>query len=121
MASILDKTIIKNNDYRLFFIVTDKAGSAVDITGFTIKYQVRKSVGTEPVITKTNSSGITLNNPTQGIFTVLVDAADTKFLVTGAYYHEAVMTDLFGNSTTLTDSALSFGILNLRDQIAVQS
>jgi hypothetical protein len=120
MASSLDKTIIKNNDYRLIFSVKDINGDVIDITGFTVKYQIKKSVKADSVLTKTTGNGVVLSNPSAGVFTVTIDADDTKFLQACSYYHEAILTDLDNKSTTLTDSEFSFGSLTLREQIAIQ-
>lgn len=122
MVSPLDIRIKKNNDYRLIFTVKRRDGSIVDITDFSIKYQARKTITGPALITKsTDDNSIAIINAALGTFVVLINAEDTRLLESGAYYHEAVMTDTVGKVTTLTDLAVSLPQLYLVNQIAKQN
>lgn len=121
MVSPLDIRIKKNNDYRLIFTVRKKDGSIVDITDFTLKYQVRKTVNGPNLITKTtDDTTIAIISAEDGTFVVLINAEDTKTLDAGAYLHEVVAVDTVGRVTTLTDLAVTLPQLYLVDQIARQ-
>lgn len=54
------------------------------------------------VLTKTVGHGITLSNPTGGIFTITIDGDDTKALL-GLYTHEAAVTDKSNNVATVME------------------
>lgn len=123
MASSLDTRVKKNNKFKLIFNVKNRAGTAINITDFTIKYEVRKTVTSDAVISKTtddSNTDILLTDPVSGAFTIDVLAADTKDLPAGEYFHEVVLVDTFGNATTLTDLGVGFPRLYLVDQIAHQ-
>ena len=52
------------------------------------------------ILTKTTSSGITITNPTGGIFRITLSDTDTASLL-GQYNHEGEFTDTIGNISTL--------------------
>ena len=121
MASALDVRIVKNNDIAIQFSVKDKNGVAVNLTDFIIKWQVKKSVKAVAVITKdSQGNGINIISAAGGTFVVRVAAIDTTNLDPGSYFHEAILTDPFDNSVTLTDLGLAVGAFFLREQYAIQ-
>ena len=79
--------------------VKDKVGNAVAITSATIKWQASRSKGKTPDISKTTSSGISITDGANGVFTVTLNASDTESLE-GSYYHEAEV--IFSDSTVST-------------------
>jgi hypothetical protein len=84
--------------------VTNADGSPIDLTGATIKWALKKRVSSPADITKeTNTNaGISVANPTTGVFLIPLKPDDTKDL-SGVFYHEAEVTDGVGNvSTVLT-------------------
>lgn len=76
-------------------------GVPFDLTGCTIEWAL-KQFGTSPtnLIYKTTLTGITMANPTSGIFTVNLTPSDTKYLC-GVYSQGARVTDATGKVTTL--------------------
>ena len=56
-----------------------------DITGWTVTFQVRDSLGGTSRITKTVGSGITLSNAGRGEITITLDKADTSGLTIQSY------------------------------------
>lgn len=118
MSTALDFTMIANNDVNIQFTVVDANGTAVPITGATIKWEARRRTGETAVITKTTSSGITITNGAGGIFSVGLDAADTLSL-SGNYIHEAVVT-LSGDAVTLTNTDVTHGTMTVRAQNTAQ-
>lgn len=98
-------------------------GPPVNITGFTIKWSAVDSAGKPIFAAKTTGAGsIVLTNPTLGIFTVTIDAADTVGVTPGNYTHEAVTTDTDGNPVTIVndDPVISAGTMTIRKQYTVQ-
>lgn len=70
------------------FTAKEENGSALNLTGLTLKWSLgRKSEG-PALLTKTDGAGITVTDAAAGKFTVTLDPQDTlKF--NGDYYHEA--------------------------------
>jgi hypothetical protein len=56
----------------------------------------------ETVLTKTVGDGITLTDPTHGIFTITLEGEDTEELL-GLYIHEAAVTDTSNNVATVME------------------
>jgi hypothetical protein len=79
--------------------VYDNDDVVVDITSATITYQLSQNVKSAAIISKTVGSGITLTDPTSGVFTITFDPADTASL-SGRYYHECEITDTSGDVST---------------------
>src|SRR3990167_4295716 len=76
----------------LVVTVEDAEGTAVSITGATIKWRCARSYGKTASITKaTGGSGIAITDGAGGEFTVTLNASDTVSLV-GNFYHEAEIT-----------------------------
>ena len=120
MATI-DIVMTQNNDITVRFTARDSTGNPVNITDFTILWEVKKSYLSAALITKsTGGHGITITNTTGGNFTVALAAADTKTLEPGSYLHQATLTDTFGNSVSLTGLGGTTGVFKLIPQIAVQ-
>ena len=80
--------------------VYDNDDVVVDITNVAITWELSQNVDSVALISKTAGSGITLSDPTNGIFTITLDPANTGSL-SGRYYHEAEITDLSGDISTV--------------------
>lgn len=65
------------------------------LSGSSIKWGLLKQGAT--VVSKTTSNGITVAG---SVFTIKLNASDTVGFV-GRYYHEAEVTDMFGNVSTV--------------------
>lgn len=118
MATDLDFTLVANNDCLINVTVTDAAGAAVNITGATIKWSLKRNKSTSAALTKTTSSGITITSGSGGIFQISIDAADTTSLL-GDYVHDAVVT-ISGESVNLRDTNGRCGICKIVDQYTAQ-
>jgi hypothetical protein len=117
----LDVKFVKNNDIKLRFSVKNEIGNPLNITGYTIKWELKKSFDSMAFISKSTAFGtIVFENAMNGIFSVLINAEDTANIDAGTYYHEAVITNLAGESVTLTDSAVNVGQFVLREQYTQQ-
>lgn len=75
--------------------VEQSTGVPFNLTGAAIKWQVfAMSSGTftgEAIISKAVGSGITITNPSGGVFQISLASADTTGFA-GTYYHEAEVT-----------------------------
>jgi len=93
-------SIYKGDDKILVVTVKDSSGNIEDISGTTVNYVVYKFTIGNIVITKTTSSGISLTDPTSGIFEITLIPSDTENLL-GYYLHECELTDTFGKVSTI--------------------
>lgn len=91
----------------LVVTVRNADGDAVNITGATIKWQAARSYGKASVITKSTSSGISITDGTNGVFTVTLNTSDTDSL-SGIYHHEAELT-----ATDSTKSTVLVGTMKI--------
>lgn len=90
----------QGDDKILRVTVLDDDDNAVDITGTTIAWGIYRRTQGNIVLNKNTSSGISLTAPGSGIFEINLIRANTLSLQ-GRYLHEAEMTDLNGNHSTL--------------------
>lgn len=81
--------------------VTNANGAVVNLSGASVRWALKKNVSASQNAYKTTSSGVTLTSPSAGVFTVRLSAGDTQGLQ-GRYYHEAEVTDVLGNVSTVT-------------------
>jgi hypothetical protein len=81
--------------------------SAVDITGYTARMQLR-SLPNDPyaVLTLTNTSGITIDGPT-GTLAVRATAAQTAAIIAGPYYYDLEITSPTGVRTRIVQGELN--------------
>jgi hypothetical protein len=83
-------------------VLTVSMSPATNITGWTIKFTVRKNYNDPTaLITKTVGSGITVTDATNGVFTITIASADTSGLDLRAYAFDVQRTSA-GNRTVLT-------------------
>lgn len=94
-------TMWSGDSKKLRFTVIDDAGAAKNLTGAAIVWKAAKTAGSSTaLITKSVGSGITITDPTGGLFEVRLDPADTASL-SGDFYHEAQVTDALGDVATV--------------------
>ena len=75
-------------------VVDEDTGLYKNLTNASIIWEVLNRYTGEVLLTKTTVSGISINNPTGGIFTVILEASDTSLLQNANwYYHRATVTD----------------------------
>jgi hypothetical protein len=81
--------------------------SAVDITGYTARMQLR-SLPNDPiaVLTLTQASGITIDGPT-GTLAVRITAAQTAAIIAGPYYYDLEITSPTGVKTRIVQGELN--------------
>jgi len=100
--------IYKGDDLTLQVTVKNADGTAKDLTGATIKWQLSTGVNaTPPLLSKAVGTGITITNAAGGVFEIAIAQSDTASMpAKDTYYHEAEVTDGAGKkSTVLTGTA----------------
>jgi hypothetical protein len=98
-----DLSIIKGNskNYRLAFETT--SGDALDITGYTVFFTVKKNVNQtddQAIISKTNT---THSNPTGGISIITITTTDTSSLQPGVYLYDIGYVNAAGTAKKTSD------------------
>ena len=71
----------------------------VNLTGAVVRWSLRKSM-TNTLDKDSISGSITITNPSDGLFTIRLNPADTHNLV-GVFVHEAEVTDHLGAISTI--------------------
>lgn len=92
MGKINSSITIQAGEYReLDVAVQNSAGSAIDLSSVTaIDWAMASTDRSTPVLTKSYpGSGIRIDTPANGIFTVVLSGVDTRNLLPGNYYQEA--------------------------------
>lgn len=88
MAAEQDFSMFTGDSKTLVIEVLDEDDAVVDITGWTFKWRLSRSVRSAALVSKTSASGITITNSPAGLLEVEIDPADTDALRAGLYYHE---------------------------------
>lgn len=88
-AGVYNTTIEKGATFNLSVTYKDSAGTAVDLTGWTVRMHVRETpADSSPILTSEGGSPtIVLTKNSSGVITVTISAATTSALTaTTAYY-----------------------------------
>ena len=106
----MDFSLDQHTDVDLDISVTDRAGVAVDLTGFTAgRFIVTAHVDIAPAdaeLTKTLGSGLVITDAATGLITVTLTGANTGAL-RGAYYYQVNMTDASSKESHVLDGILT--------------
>jgi hypothetical protein len=85
MSAVLS---LMRGEIKIYQFTVTENGSAVNLTGASMRFALRKQAGLVPesddagaVLVKTTSDTISLTDPTNGVFEITFNAADTKDLV----------------------------------------
>jgi hypothetical protein len=97
MANIANISFYKGEDVTL----TVTMSPATNITGWTLAFTVKQKYGDAiAVVSKSTSSGITITDAVNGVFTVTIASADTNLLDQQGYVYDIQRTNA-GNRTVL--------------------
>ncbi len=97
----------------LSITLKNTAGTVVDITSATIKWQSARKRGGTSVISYTTSNNINITSGTGGTFDVTIDASDTEPL-DGIYYHETEITFSDGTISTVMTGTMTVTPVHMR-------
>jgi len=100
----MDLTLYAGDSRNLKISVTDENSVPINLTGATIKWILTDQGSVK--LSKVISSGITISNPTQGEFTVLLTASNTKTL-SGTYQQMVRVTTADGNSSIVMTGSIT--------------
>lgn len=116
--SDLDFKVVAGTDFSMNFTALDSDGVALNISGYTINWYMKREVGEAAALSKSTSAGITITSAPAGQFTVAVADTDTTSFV-GPYYHEVQLTSPSGVISVLSDSNVDVGRITFRKKYAV--
>ena len=80
----------QGNDFLIPTTVKDSSGSAVDLTGSTLSYQLSKRGDETALISLSDGSGVTITDAAAGECEVTLSDSDTA-IAPGTYEHELLI------------------------------
>ena len=103
-----DFTMVSGDSRRLLFrtYTDDTLQTRKDLTGSgSVRWEMHSAppqdAGSAPLVQKSLTSGISITDPVNGEFLVIIDPADTEAIAAGFYYHEAEVIDSAGDVVTV--------------------
>lgn len=97
--SLKNASMVAGDSETVSGTATDSAGTAVNLTGYTIAYQITD--GTRTRVSKTTDDGsVTVTVAASGTFSVALEPEDTATLDAGTYRHRVVLTSGSGAVST---------------------
>ena len=101
----MDFELFQGDTKRINFTLTKADGTALDLTGATIRWEASKLkagglFSSTPVIVKTDQDGIEVVDALNGFLTVTLPPEDT-LPISGDFYHELETTDVSGDVATV--------------------
>lgn len=102
MTEINQDFVLYQGDTKILRVeVFDTEGNPKNIAGASILWGMYVFTQPQIVLTKSTSGGITITDAINGIFEVQIDSADSLDLEPDFYGHEAEVTDIAGNVSTI--------------------
>lgn len=102
MAVYSNLTVDQGTDFTASVDVTDTDGDALNLTGFTVAGQVRRSYYSSTAITLTCA----VANATSGVITVSLSAAQSDAMKPGRYVYDVEITNSGGVKTRVLEGQL---------------
>jgi len=100
-VSNVSESVRQGEDRSLVYTITDSAGAAQNVTGWTVQWKCRHESSSSVALTKSAS----LTTPASGIVTVSLSASDTTALSLGRYLIQLWRTDS-GYATQLSEGVM---------------
>ena len=113
-----DASMVSGDTKILNITAQTSTGTALNLNGATITWQLFPLGGGTALVTKSIGSGITVTDASNGVFQVKIDPADTASLA-GSYNHEVQIVDTDGNVLTPRNVGLSPGVLEIAADLIV--
>jgi hypothetical protein len=86
VSGVLNINASQGKTWTVTINVTNSAGSAVNLTGYSAKWQIRETPASSAVLSLANGSGITLTSG--GVITMTASSTATAAIPAGSYAHE---------------------------------
>jgi hypothetical protein len=75
--------------------ITDPSGKAINLSGATIQWVLKRDVSSPAIVQKTLGAGVSITDIATGKILIFLEPTDTQNL-SGNYYHIAKLTDGLG-------------------------
>jgi hypothetical protein len=85
MATARNLTIDQGSTYSISIELSDALGNSLDLSGYIVRAQLRKSYGSNTFTEFTSSTG---NNPENGVITLALTSEQTSALRPGRYVYD---------------------------------
>ena len=102
MAVYSNLTVVEGTDFRMSVDVTDTDGDALNLTGFTVAGQVRRSYFSTTAVNFTCA----VSNATSGIITVSLSGTQSDAMKAGRYVYDVEITNYGGTKTRVLEGQL---------------
>ena len=102
MADYSNLTVDQGTDFTASVDVTDTDGDALNLTGFTVAGQVRRSYYSSSATNLTCA----VSNATSGIITVSLSATQSDAMKPGRYVYDVEITNSGGTKTRVLEGQL---------------
>jgi|TARA_R110000744_G_scaffold135209_1_gene244595 hypothetical protein len=99
MAVYSNMTIDQGTDFSSAIDVTDADGDAVNLTGYTVAGQIRKTYTSSTAVNLTCA----VSNATSGIVSVALTAAQSNAMKSGRYVYDVEITSSGGAKTRVLE------------------
>ena len=99
MATVANLYIDQGSFYRTFITVSNTDGSVLDLTGYTVASQMRKSYQTSSSYNFTAS----ISNPTQGRVRIELSSEQSRVIPAGKYLYDLEITAPTGEKTRVVE------------------
>tara|TARA_Y100000361_G_scaffold52844_1_gene46217 strand:+ start:186 stop:521 length:336 start_codon:yes stop_codon:yes gene_type:complete len=102
MAVYSNLTVDQGTDFTMSVDVTDTDGDALNLTGFTVAGQVRRSYFSTTAVNFTCA----VSNATSGIITVSLSGTQSDAMKAGRYVYDVEITNSGGTKTRVLEGQL---------------
>ena len=102
MAVYSNLTVDQGTDFTMSVDVTDTDGDALNLTGFTVAGQVRRSYFSTTAVDFTCA----VSNATSGIITVSLSGTQSDAMKAGRYVYDVEITNAGGTKTRVLEGQL---------------
>ena len=102
MAVYSNLTVDQGTDFTMSVDVTDTDGDALNLTGFTVAGQVRRSYFSSTAVNFTCA----VSNATSGIITVSLSGTQSDAMKAGRYVYDVEITNAGGTKTRVLEGQL---------------
>ena len=102
MAVYSNLTVDQGTDFTMSVDVTDTDGDALNLTGFTVAGQVRRSYFSTTAVNFTCA----VSNATSGIITVSLSGTQSDAMKAGRYVYDVEITNAGGTKTRVLEGQL---------------
>jgi hypothetical protein len=107
MASVYNPSVNQGIDLIFTITWTDSTGTAINLTGYTIKLAITNQVTNANLLTLQIGSGVTVATPTSGVAQFQITGTQTTALGVGTYFYGVKATSAGGINYDWLDGTIT--------------